>query len=148
MLESGEARTTLSFYKYYQLGNPQIFRDHLYIHWSALEVFGRIYVANEGINGQISVPTAKFEAFKKQIQDITFMRDMRLNIAIEDDGKSFFKLKILVKQKILADGLDDDSFDVTDKGVHLDASSFNEITSDPNTPVSYTHLTLPTIYSV
>lgn len=133
MLDSKEPRTTLSFYRYYHLGNPQIFRDHLYLHWSELEVFGRIYVANEGINGQLSVPTAKFDAFKRQLQDITFMRDMRLNIAIEDDGKSFFKLKILVREKILADGLDDTSFDVTNRGVHLDAAGFNDITSDPNT---------------
>jgi len=133
MLNSDEPRTTLSFYKYYQLGNPQLFRDHLYLLWSELDVFGRIYVANEGINGQISVPTVKFEAFKEQIQDITFMRDMRLNIAIDDDGKSFFKLKILAKEKILADGLDDATFDVTNKGVHLDAASFNEITENPNT---------------
>ena len=133
MLESNEPRTTLSFYKYYQLGNPQIFRDYIYLKWAELDVFGRIYVANEGINGQLSVPTKNFEAFKDVLNDITFMQDMRLNIAIEDDGKSFFKLKILVREKILADGLNDDTFDVTNKGVHLDAARFNDITADPNT---------------
>ncbi len=133
MLESNEPRTTLSFYRYYQLGNPQIFRDHIYLKWAELDVFGRIYVANEGINGQLSVPTKNFEAFKAVLQEVTFMQDMRLNIAIEDDGKSFFKLKILVREKILADGLDDNTFDVTNKGVHLDAAKFNEITEDPNT---------------
>ena len=133
MLASDEPRTTLSFYKYYQLGNPQVFRDHIYLQWAELEVFGRIYVANEGINGQLSVPTKNFEAFKDVLNDITFMQDMRLNIAIEDDGKSFFKLKILVREKILADGLNDDTFDVTNKGVHLDAARFNDITADPNT---------------
>jgi len=133
MLDSTEPRTTLSFYQYYQLGNPQVFRDHIYLQWAELGVLGRIYVANEGINGQLSVPTKNFEAYKEALQDITFMQDMRLNIAIEDDGKSFFKLKILVREKILADGLTDANFDVTNRGVHLDAAKFNEITDDPNT---------------
>ena len=133
MLESDEARVTLSFYKYHHIDDPQQFRDDLFRDWSALGVFGRIYVADEGINGQISVPEASFEAFKKHMYAIPFLNGVRLNIAVDDDGKSFYKLKIKVRRKIVADGLDDKSFDVTKRGKHLGAREFNELTDDPNT---------------
>ena len=121
-------RTTISFYQYYKLGNPQLFRDHLYLHFDEVGVLGRIYVSYEGINAQISVPTANLDAFKQKMSDVTFLDGIRLNYAIEDDGKSFFKLTIKVRNKILADGLNDASFDVTNKGKHLSAQEFNELT--------------------
>jgi UPF0176 protein len=133
MLASDEARVTLSFYRYHNLEDPHAFRDELYRRWFPLEVFGRIYVAQEGINGQISVPERNFEAFKADMYAIPFMNHTRLNIAIEDDGKSFYKLKIKVRNKIVADGLDDRSFDVTKRGKHLDAKSFNQLTDQPGT---------------
>lgn len=133
MLESEEARVTLSFYQYYQIPNPSQFRDELYRRWIQLGVFGRIYIAKEGVNGQISIPESKFEAFKKDMYAIPFLNGIRLNIAIDDDGKSFFKLKIKVRDKIVADGLDDTSFDVTKRGKHLDAKSYNKLTDDPET---------------
>jgi len=92
------------------------------------EVLGRIYIASEGVNGQLSVPENRFEAFKEALYSIDFLENVRLNIAIEDDGKSFFKLTIKVRHKIVADGLNDETFDVTDKGIHLDAKAFNELT--------------------
>jgi UPF0176 protein len=133
MEQSDELRMTISFYQYAQIGNPQLFRDFLYLHWEPLGVFGRIYVANEGINAQLSLPKANFEAFREHLNSISFLEGIRLNIAREDDGKSFFKLKIKVREKIVADGLNDDSFDVTNKGKHLDAASFNELTNQDGT---------------
>jgi len=126
-------RVTLSFYQYYHLGNPQLFRDHLYILLSEIEVLGRIYVSFEGINAQISVPESQIEAFKTAVQTITFLQGIRLNFAIEDDGKSFFKLIIKVRHKIVADGLDDKTFDVTNRGIHLKAEEFNMLSEDPDT---------------
>ncbi len=133
LLESEEARVTLSFYKYHQLEDPDRFRNELFVRLSEVGVFGRIYVAHEGINGQISVPEANFEAFKTTLFAIPFLNGIRLNIAVDDDGKSFYKLKIKVREKIVADGLDDKSFDVTKRGRHLSAKEFNELTNDPET---------------
>ena len=135
LMESTEKRVTLSFYQYAHINNPNIFRDHLYILFDELNVLGRIYIAKEGINGQISVSERNFEAFRKAIYSIDFLEGIRLNIAIEDDGKSFFKLKIKVREKIVADGLDDASFDVTKRGMHLKAEAFNELTDNPETIV-------------
>ncbi|MCH2230143.1 MAG: rhodanese-related sulfurtransferase [Crocinitomicaceae bacterium] len=130
---AGERRLTISFYQYHQIGNPQVFRDSLFIAWNELDVLGRTYVSNEGINAQISVPAKRFKEFKKHLDTITFLKGVRLNIAIEQDNKSFLKLKVKVRKKIVADGLDDDTFDVTDIGTHLKAKEFNEIIAQENT---------------
>jgi UPF0176 protein len=135
LLESREQRITLSFYQYAHILNPAFFRDHLYWRLSQEGVFGRIYVAREGVNGQISVPVERHEAFKSALDEIDFLRGIRLNYAIEDNGKSFFKLIIKVRPKIVADGLNDASFDVTRKGTHLDAREFNELTHQEETIV-------------
>jgi len=131
--EAGEDRLTISFYQYAKIGNPKLFRNHLFIAWDELEVLGRIYVAHEGINAQLSVPAKKFNAFKEFLDGIYFLKDIRLNIAIEQDLKSFLKLKVKVRSKILADGLNDATFDVTKKGEHVNAEKFNQLISDPNT---------------
>lgn len=135
MQESNEPRTTLSFYQYHHIEDPKAFRDQLFLDWSELGVFGRIYVADEGINGQISLPTRKLEAFKEAMYSIPFLKDIRLNIAVDDDGKSFYKLTIKVRKKIVADGLDDATFDVTKRGKHLDARAVNELLEDDETIV-------------
>lgn len=131
--EAGEDRLTLSFYQYAHIGNPKLFRNHLFVAWDQMEVLGRIYVAHEGINAQLSVPAKRFAEFKEFLDGIYFLKDVRLNIAIEHDLKSFLKLKIKVRKKIVADGLDDKTFDVTNKGVHVDAAKFNALLEDPNT---------------
>ena len=133
--EAGEERLTLSFYAYTHIEHPSEFRDQLFVSWDALDVLGRIYVAREGINAQLSVPAPRFDAFKDHLDAIAFLKDVRLNIAIEQDNKSFLKLKIKVRDKIVADGLNDDSFDVTNKGVHLNAAEFNSLTSAEDTIV-------------
>ncbi len=131
--QAGEDRLTLSFYQYAQIGNPQLFRDYLFLHWDRLDVLGRIYVAHEGINAQLSVPAKRFEQFKAQLKTITFLKEVRLNIAIEQNNKSFLKLTIKVRKKIVADGLEDSSFDVTKKGKHVSAQEFNQLLEDENT---------------
>ncbi|MBC8766975.1 rhodanese-related sulfurtransferase [Arenibacter sp. BSSL-BM3] len=131
--EAGLERLTISFYQYARIGNPSIFRNHLFIHWNELDVLGRIYVAHEGINAQLSVPAVNFKSFKAHLDSITFLENVRLNIAIEQDNKSFLKLKVKVREKIVADGLNDASFDVTNKGIHVDAKKFNELIEDSDT---------------
>jgi UPF0176 protein len=96
-------------------------------------VLGRTYIATEGINAQISVPASNFEAFREQLYAIDFLNGIRLNVAVEQDNKSFLKLKIKVRDKIVADGLNDNTFDVTNKGIHLNASDFNDIIAEEKT---------------
>ena len=132
---AGKQRLTLSFYAYAKIENPQKFRDDLFLAWNVLDALGRIYVAHEGINAQMSVPAENFEAFRETLEAYDFMRGIRLNVAVEHDDHSFLKLTIKVRHKIVADGLNDETFDVTNIGVHLKAKEFNEILDDPNTIV-------------
>ena len=69
-MEEDFHRTPISFYQYFPIQNPQEFRDFLYKHLNSLQVFGRIYVAKEGVNAQISVPDANLEAFRSFLYSI------------------------------------------------------------------------------
>lgn len=135
LLEETEPRTTISFYHYFPVAEPQNFRNELYKNLDMLKVFGRIYVAPEGINAQISVPANSFEAMKIYLYSIKPLNGIRLNIAVEDDGKSFWVLKIKVRDKIVADGIDDPAFDMRNKGKYVNAEQFNQLTNNPNTIV-------------
>ncbi|MGE6352445.1 rhodanese-related sulfurtransferase [Flavobacterium sp. NPDC079362] len=133
--DAGKQRLTLSFYAYAKIQDPKKFRDDLFVAWNKLDALGRIYVANEGINAQMSIPEENLEAFRTTLEVYDFMKGIRLNEAVEHDDHSFLKLTIKVRDKIVADGLNDETFDVTDIGVHLKAKEFNEILDDPNTIV-------------
>ena len=133
--EDTTQRTTLSFYKYVIIENPEELRDIFFYDWSILGVLGRIYLAKEGINAQLSLPTEKFDLFKEQLYADKRFTDVPFKIAVEDDGKSFYKLAIKVRDKIVAYGLDDGNFDVTNVGKHLSAKEFNEALEMPETIV-------------
>ncbi|MBV7531976.1 rhodanese-related sulfurtransferase [Chitinophaga sp. sic0106] len=126
-------RVTISFYQYAKIEDPQAFRDALYTSLFELGVFGRIYVANEGINAQISVPEHHFDAFRDTLYKIDFLNGIRLNVAVDDDGKSFYVLKIKVREKIVADGIEDPTFDMAVKGKYLNAEAFNDMVDTTET---------------
>jgi UPF0176 protein len=131
--KAGNRRITLSFYKYHQIRNTSLFRDHLYLMWEKLDVLGRIYIASEGINAQLSVPSQNFKGFKTKLDTVEFLKEIRLNVAIEQDNFSFLKLKVKIRKNIVADGLSENSFDLSNNGKHVNASEFNSLTDDPNT---------------
>lgn len=135
LMEEKFFRITLSFYRYVIIAEPEKMRDRLWREWSELGVFGRVYVAREGINAQISIPEHNFEQFRHQLYAQPEFKDVPFKIAVEDDGKSFFRLTLKVKKKIVADGLADDTFDVTNVGNHLSAVEFNQALEDPGTLV-------------
>lgn len=132
LMEEKFRRVTLSFYRYVILNDPLLMRNTLWREWSELNVFGRIYVAREGINAQLSVPEQYFETFRHSLYSHPEFKDVPFKIAVEDDGKSFFRLTIKVKNKIVADGLPDDTFDVTNVGKHLSAIEFNQALEEPD----------------
>jgi UPF0176 protein len=134
MLAETTPRTTVSFYKYFPIETPQAFRDALYIAFEKLQVFGRVYIAQEGINAQISVPTPHYEAFKTALfQAHPALNGIRLNIAVDDDGKSFWVLRMKVRNQIVADGINDPNFNPSHVGTYLKAQDVNRLAADPNT---------------
>ena len=131
--KAGEKRFTLSFYKYELIKNLEIFRNFLFVQFNSIDVLGRIYIANEGINAQLSLPAKNIYLLKKILDEISFLKNVRLNIAIEHDNQSFLKLKIKIRDKIVADGLGNDQYDLKNNGIHVNASEFNELLNDKNT---------------
>ncbi len=134
LYEEAEKRTTLSFYHYFEIENPLAFRNELYEQLETFKVFGRIYIAKEGINAQVSVPQSSFEAFRNYLYSIEPLNGIRLNIAV-DDGKSFWVLKIKVRDKIVADGITDDTFSMQQKGRYVNATQMNMLMQQQGTTV-------------
>ena len=128
-------RITISFYQYFSIQEPATFRDLLYKGLNELQVFGRIYIATEGINAQVSVPTHLFEEFKTYLYSIKGLEGVRLNKAVNDNGKSFWVLRIKNRSKIVADGIEDASFSMENKGNYVNALQMNELISSPETIV-------------
>ena len=119
-------RTTLSFYKYVKLKDISHYRDYLYKEWDKLKILGRVYIATEGINAQISVPNHNIEKFKEQLNDDRNLKNISLKEAIEEKSFSFFKLIIKIKKRIVADGLTEFDFDSSNVGNHLNADQWND----------------------
>lgn len=135
ILKDCTPRITVSFYCYFKITDTELFRDTLYRALNALSVFGRIYLAAEGINAQVSVPVENFEVFRSYLYSIEPLNGLRLNKAVDDDGKSFYALDIKVRKNIVADGISDPAFDMANRGRYVTAEQFNELTGDPNTLV-------------
>jgi UPF0176 protein len=128
-------RTTISFYQYFAIQNPLVFRDELYKALNALQVFGRIYIAKEGINAQISVPAHLFENFKTYLYSINGIESVRLNTAVNDNGKSFWVLRIKTREKIVADGIEDPNFSMENKGKYVSAKQMHTLLEKEDTIV-------------
>jgi UPF0176 protein len=135
LAEESFERKTISFYRYVKIEDPKKLRDELYIMWDALKAFGRVYLSTEGINAQMSVPKHNWDEFVKQLYAIPFFTDVPFKIAVEDDGRSFYKLIIKVRDKIVADGINDPTFDPADTGKYLNAKEFNDYLEKPGTIV-------------
>lgn len=119
-------RKTISFYKYVILENPYELRNRLFRMWSNLNCLGRIYIAREGINAQMNVPEHHWEQFESELFQIEAFANIPFKYAVEDDGKSFLKLTVKVRNKIVADGLREEDYDVTNVGQHLTADQWND----------------------
>ncbi|MCX6733249.1 MAG: rhodanese-related sulfurtransferase, partial [Candidatus Peregrinibacteria bacterium] len=128
------SRRTLSFYRYVKITDPRNFRDELYREFADLNILGRIYVSQEGINAQMNVPEPQWDAFIACLESRVELRNMPLKIAVEQ-AESFWKLTIKVKRQIVADGLPIDTYDIENVGTHLNAEEFNALASDADTLV-------------
>jgi UPF0176 protein len=128
-------RKTISFYRYVNIQQPHALRDEFFKNWSELNCFGRIYLAHEGINAQMSVPEHHWDVFVNQLYNIPYFKDIPFKYAVDGNGKSFYKLIVKVREKIVADGINDQEFDPSNTGKYMDAEEFNKALSDPETIV-------------
>ena len=133
--EESFSRTTLSFYRYVKISNPHETRDELYKMWQNLNCFGRIYLAEEGINAQMNVPEHNWNEFVNELNLIDYFKEVPFKIAVDGNGKSFYKLAVKVRDRIVADGIDDPTFDASNTGKYLSAKEFNDALENPDTIV-------------
>ena len=117
-------RITASFYKYIDISVPYELRDELYEVWNKMGVFGRVYIADEGINAQVSIPQPNWEIFKKSVLSNDLFRGIIIKKAIQE-GSSFYKLKIKVRKELVAYDVPKESYDMKKVGKHLTASDYN-----------------------
>jgi UPF0176 protein len=133
--EENILRNTISFYRYVNIANPDQLRDELFEKWTELNCFGRVYLAHEGINAQMSVPADNWDAFVKFLYSLSYFKDVPFKHAVDGNGKSFYKLIVKVREKIVADGINDPQFDPSHTGTYLNAQEFNKAVEDENTIV-------------
>ncbi len=128
-------RKTISFYRYVSIPKPNELRDELFLAWFDFNCFGRIYLANEGINAQMSVPEDQWDDFVKHLNTYSYFKDVPFKYAVDGNGKSFYKLIVKVRKKIVADGINDPDFDPSKTGTYLNAAEFNRAIERENTIV-------------
>ena len=127
-------RTTISFYKYVYIDNPKKLRAEIYTEWNDLGVLGRIYVSKEGINAQLNLPTLNFKKFREAIDARSEFKGVPFKVGLKQSD-SFIKLTVKVKKQIVADGLTNNEYDITNVGQHLQPHEFNEAMQEPDTIV-------------
>ena len=125
-------RITASFYKYFEVDSPSIFRDNIYTKLDQLKIFGRIYIAKEGINAQVSVPEPKWSAFSKLIKNMKELENTSIKKAL-NNGISFYKLVVKVKKELVAYNLSEASFNIQKTGKYLTAKQYNSALDNPET---------------
>ena len=123
-------RQILSFYRSCRIDDPQQLRDALYLAWNPMRVLGRIYVANEGINAQLSVPQNQWQSWTDTLLKWPATDGVFINLATHSQGPSFIKLKIKVRAKIVADGLPADF--KMQPATHLTPLDFHQAVQDPD----------------
>ena len=122
-------RTTISFYKYASLKNLDELRDSLYLEWKNLKILGRVYIAPEGINAQISIPNHNQKLFQNHIKQYNCFDNINFKEAVID-GISFLKLVIKIKKEIVAYGINANEYDINVTGKHLNYKQFNKAIDD------------------
>jgi UPF0176 protein len=124
--------TMLSFYAFPASGidDPEAFAKHLRKTWETpFQAVGRIYVANEGVNAQMAVPSNVLDQFIASCHDLPngvgdYLTNECLGVNIDpvpltrvdyatagvNDGPPFHNLHIRVRPQVVSDGLllDDD----------------------------------------
>ena len=125
LVEEEFNRLTVSFYKYIKLNKLDILRDELFLSWRKLNILGRVYIANEGINAQISIPENNLPEFKKIIHAYKDFKNIPIKIAVEE-GLSFYKLTIKIKNEIVAYKIPEKEYNINKRGKHLNYKEYNK----------------------
>eukprot|EP01034_Spumella_vulgaris_P029536 gene29536-36602_t len=105
-----ETFTMLSFYKFAPIENVPQFIKKLNELWRPFVCYGRVYVAHEGVNAQMAVPTNILNYFQKVTESVGIFTDVKLNTDHRitrqefEETQPFQALHIREKPQIVNDG--------------------------------------------
>ena len=94
----------LLFYKYVNVGDTEQFKNEHLKFWFENNIKGRIYIAEEGINGTISGKTSDIESYKFYLRSYPIFKDIVFK-EDEEDKIAFTKIHVRVKKEIIHSGL-------------------------------------------
>ena len=119
----------LSFFKFAHIKCPDTMAVEVKDMLETKGVLGTVYIAKEGINAAMSIPTKTLCSLKQGFEDIdgTYFSDIRVNLGEcmpHNDTQLFKKLIVRSRNQILTDGLPD-TLDWTDCGEELPASRWH-----------------------
>ncbi|CAI5747234.1 unnamed protein product [Peronospora destructor] len=132
-IEISHRRQYISLYNYTPLDKKKLpkLRRELSEQWKELGIVGRVYIAEEGINGQLVVPEPAVTAFERSFPRLLcdaklfygqLIEDKALRNADEVGAKPaepFCKLDIRVRNQILHDGFQGGELNVQNSGRSL-----------------------------
>ena len=132
----------LSFYLFKPIEYPEEIENELRELWKPFKAVGRIYIATEGINAQMAVPSNVLSNFEKACQSYKLLSDVMLNTDHEitrqqyDENPPFKALHIRIRDQIVADGWKNTSniynFDWNKAGREMPPLEWHEKLDDPN----------------
>ena len=132
----------VSFFRFAALSDEQ--RDHLQpslqMLLETLNCRGSIYLAPEGVNGQLSVPATELEELRRAMAALPGLDGLELNVQhpslgtidADADPTPYRKLVVRKKRQILTDGLSQSStaspaLDWSRSGTELEAAEWHEM---------------------
>ncbi|CAO3634013.1 unnamed protein product [Cunninghamella blakesleeana] len=133
--ENKEEYYTLAFYKFYDFPTDSLgdIRIKLLTNLNDIGVIGRIYISTEGINAQLSCPSSSLHLFKHYYQNtiVPLLGNenvMDLNFGTEGtkQGAAFRALHVRIRKQLVADGLNPDTYDLTNRPSHLSPEEWHQ----------------------
>lgn len=128
--------TMLSFYAFDDIAEPEEFSKQLERIWRPFKAYGRVYVANEGVNAQMAVPTNVIDNFELATKSIPMFAGVILNTDHLVDREEYMQTKpfralhIRVRNQIVTDGLAE-PLNWGQAGSEMDPLQWHEKITDP-----------------
>ena len=119
--------TVVSFYQLKPIAKTALpeLQQTLQNMFASLRVFGRVYLSEEGINAQVSVPKENLDLLRDQMAHLShFPEPFLFNESTSTGQGSFEKLRVKVRDQVLADGHLD--YDLTLKPTSLEPSVWHQ----------------------
>lgn len=132
----------VTFYSFVKIDSPKAVIEKLNRDWKPFEALGRVYVAEEGVNAQMAIPSNVLSHFKECVKSEPLLSgavvndDRDISRKQYEDLLPFRSLHIRERKQILVDGIGSHNLQWTERnGVELDAESFHAALDNPSAVV-------------